>query len=232
MDRSKPYRIKNTMLAIQSDWMINKTTLAMLQDAEPEIIKFHSGDGTKELNIPLQEYIKQELPDVYSVPLFTEDFCDMMLDEIKNMELYLGFRENDDEDELRQIPEVTLQDNIPQIASNLHSVALNHMNPLFTAVWQRYSLRYNSIQLANYNLAKREQGEWHHDASADISVVVPLNTGDYEGGGTEFHGRGVVPPLPRGHALFFPSFTHMHRGLKVGKGDRYLLVFWLLGAYD
>ena len=24
MDRSKPYRIKNTMLAIQSDWMIRQ----------------------------------------------------------------------------------------------------------------------------------------------------------------------------------------------------------------
>ena len=232
MDRSKPYRIKNTMLAIQSDWMIDQTTLAIIKDSEPEIIKFHEGDGTQELKIPLQEYIKEELPDVYSVPLFTEKFCDMMLDEVKNMEQYLGFSENSDEDELRQIPEITLQDNVPQLSSNLHSVVLNHMNPLFTAVWQRYSLKINSIQLANYNLAKREQGEWHHDASADISVVVPLNTGDYEGGGTEFHGKGVVPPLPRGHALFFPSFTHMHRGLKVGKGDRYLLVFWLLGAYD
>lgn len=232
MDRSKPYRIKNTMLAIQSDWMIDQTTLAIIKDSESEIIKFHEGDGTQELKIPLQEYIKEELPDVYSVPLFTEKFCDMMLDEVKNMEQYLGFSENSDEDELRQIPEITLQDNVPQLSSNLHSVVLNHMNPLFTAVWQRYSLKINSIQLANYNLAKREQGEWHHDASADISVVVPLNTGDYEGGGTEFHGKGVIPPLPRGHALFFPSFTHMHRGLKVGKGDRYLLVFWLLGAYD
>ena len=232
MDRSKPYRIKNTMLAIQSDWMIDQTTLAIIKDSEPEIIKFHEGDGTQELKIPLQEYIKEELPDVYSVPLFTEKFCDMMLDEVKNMEQYLGFSENSDEDELRQIPEITLQDNVPQLSSNLHSVVLNHMNPLFTAVWQRYSLKINSIQLANYNLAKREQGEWHHDASADISVVVPLNTGDYKGGGTEFHGKGVIPPLPRGHALFFPSFTHMHRGLKVDKGDRYLLVFWLLGAYD
>ena len=232
MDRSKPYRIKNTMLAIQSDWMIDQTTLAIIKDSESEIIKFHEGDGTQELKIPLQEYIKEELPDVYSVPLFTEKFCDMMLDEVKNMEQYLGFSENSDEDELRQIPEITLQDNVPQLSSNLHSVVLNHMNPLFTAVWQRYSLKINSIQLANYNLAKREQGEWHHDASADISVVVPLNTGDYKGGGTEFHGKGVVPPLPRGHALFFPSFTHMHRGLKVDKGDRYLLVFWLLGAYD
>ena len=232
MDRSKPYRIKNTMLAIQSDWMIDKTTLALLKDSEKELIEFHESDGTQELKIPLQEYIKEELPDVYSVPLFTEKFCDMMLDEVKNMEQYLGFSENSDEDELRQIPEITLQDNVPQLSSNLHSVVLNHMNPLFTAVWQRYSLKINSIQLANYNLAKREQGEWHHDASADISVVVPLNTGEYEGGGTEFHGKGVVPPLPRGHALFFPSFTHMHRGLKVDKGDRYLLVFWLLGAYD
>ena len=145
MDRSKPYRIKNTMLAIQSDWMIDQTTLAVIKDSESEIIKFHEGDGTQELKIPLQEYIKEELPDVYSVPLFTEKFCDMMLDEIKNMEHYLGFSENSDEDELRQIPEITLQDNVPQLSSNLHSVALNHMNPLFTAVWQRYSLKINSI---------------------------------------------------------------------------------------
>ena len=227
MDNERPYRIKNTMLALQSDWMIDKTTLAMIQDSEEDLLKFHKSEGTEDLKIPLQEYIKEELPDVYSVPLFTEEFCDMMLDEIKNIEHYLGFVENYDEDELRQIPEVTLQDNVPQLSSNLHSVVLNHMNPLFLAVWQRYSLKINSIQLANYNLAKREQGEWHHDASADISVVVPLNTGDYEGGGTEFHGRGVVPPLPRGSALFFPSFTHMHRGLPV-KGN----AFWLLGSYD
>jgi hypothetical protein len=30
-----------------------------------------------------------------------------------------------------------------------------------------------------------------------------------------------------GHALIFPSFTNLHRGLPVESGDRYLLVFWL-----
>jgi predicted 2-oxoglutarate/Fe(II)-dependent dioxygenase YbiX len=84
------------------------------------------------------------------------------------------------------------------------------------------------IQIANYNIKDKKQGAWHHDSSADISVVVPLNTGDYEGGGTEFHGRGIVDPLPTGSALMFPSFTHMHRGLPVKSGDRYLLVFWLV----
>jgi hypothetical protein len=45
--------------------------------------------------------------------------------------------------------------------------------------------------------------------SADISVVIPLNTGDYKGGGTEFHNHGVLKPLPSGHALIFPSFTNL-----------------------
>ena len=43
-------------------------------------------------------------------------------------------------------------------------------------------------------------------------------------------GRGTIEPLPSGHALIFPSFTHMHRGLAVDEGDRYLLVFWLKTA--
>ena len=77
------------------------------------------------------------------------------------------------------------------------------------------------------NLKDKKQGAWHHDASADISVVVPLNTGDYKGGGTEFHNYGSISPLPSGHALIFPSFTNMHRGLPVEFGNRYLLVFWL-----
>ena len=38
---------------------------------------------------------------------------------------------------------------------------------------------------------------------------------------------GKLNPLPTGHALIFPSFTKMHRGLPVVKGDRFLLVFWL-----
>ena len=95
------------------------------------------------------------------------------------------------------------------------------------SIWQRSCPDPASIQIANYNIKERDQGNWHHDESADISVVVPLNTGDYTSGGTEFHNHGKLKPLPNGHGLIFPSFTHNHRGLPVGKGDRYLLVFWL-----
>ena len=99
-------------------------------------------------------------------------------------------------------------------------------NPIFLNIWNRHVTSGN-IQVANYNLKKKKQSAWHHDASSHISMVVPLNTGEYKGGGTEFHNRGIIEPLPTGNALIFPSFTHMHRGLPVQSGDRYLLVFWL-----
>jgi hypothetical protein len=67
--------------------------------------------------------------------------------------------------------------------------------------------------------------------AADISVVIPLNTGDYKGGGTEFHNHGVLSPLPSGHALIFPSFTNLHSGLPV-ESRRVIGIFWSFWLYD
>jgi len=154
-----------------------------------------------------------------------------MLDEIENMKQHLAFEPNAEEDELRQIPEIILHEKAPELFNSMLGVVFNVMNPIFMSIWQRYCSSASTIQIANYNVKDKKQGAWHHDQSADISMVVPLNTGNYKGGGTEFHGRTTVEPLPNGHALFFPSFTHMHRGLPVDEdGDRYLLVFWLYGG--
>ena len=106
-------------------------------------------------------------------------------------------------------------------------VVQNILNPIFWCLYQRDCADISTVQIANYNLKDKSQGAWHHDESADISVVVPLNTNQYKGGGTEFHQWGKLKPLPSGHALIFPSFTNMHRGLPVEEGDRFLLVFWL-----
>lgn len=147
----------------------------------------------------------------------------MLVDEIETMK----FETNDDEDELRQIPEIVLREQIPELYRNMWFVVQTVLNPIIYSIWQRNCSNIGSVQVANYNLKDKQQGAWHHDESADISVVIPLNTGKYKGGGTEFHNYGEVAPLPTGHALIFPSFTHMHKGLPVDMGDRYLLVFWL-----
>ena len=221
------YKVKNLLLTYPSDWYIQKNTFDAVKDSIQPIVNFYEDSGVEpRQDTKLDKIIKEPLKDVYTVPFFSEKFCDILLDEMKNLEAHFGFNPNPEEDNLRQIPEITFQDNCPQIFQSLMQTIYTIGNPVFLNIWNRH-VDSGGIQIANYNLRDKKQGAWHHDASADISMVVPLNTGKYKGGGTEFLKRGTVEPLPTGHALIFPSFTHMHRGLAVESGDRYLLVFWL-----
>ena len=221
------YKTKNILLEHPADWYIQKDTFNAVKDSIEPIVNFYEDSGLQpRKDTKLDKIIQEPLKDVYTVPFFSEKFCNILLDEMKNLEAYFGFNPNPEEDNLRQIPEITFQDNCPQIFQSLMQTIYTIGNPIFLNIWNRH-VDSGGIQIAKYNLKDKKQGAWHHDASADISMVVPLNTGKYKGGGTEFLKRGTVEPLPTGHALIFPSFTHMHRGLAVESGDRYLLVFWL-----
>jgi len=221
------YQVKNLLLTYPADWYIQKDTFEAVKDSIQPIVNFYEDSGLQpRKDTKLDKIIKEPLKDVYTVPFFSEKFCNILLDEMQSLETHFGFNPNPEEDNLRQIPEITFQDNCPQIFQSLMQTIYSIGNPIFLNIWNRH-VDSGGIQIANYNLKDKKQGAWHHDASADISMVVPLNTGKYKGGGTEFLKRGTVEPLPTGHALIFPSFTHMHRGLAVESGDRYLLVFWL-----
>lgn len=209
---------------MQSHWCLNQNTYDAVQETMPIITKFNAQDGVEKLEkTPVNKIIKKIYPDVYRVPLFRKQFCKMLVDEIK----HVGFKPNETEDKLRQIPEIILHEKMPELHRNMWYVVQTVLNPIFFSLWQRRCANIGSIQIANYNLKDKKQGAWHHDDSSDLTVVVPLNSNKYKGGGTEFHNYGEVAPLPTGHALMFPSFTMMHKGLPVEYGDRYLLVFWL-----
>ena len=226
------YEFKNLLLKYPADWFIEPDTLERTKASLGNIITFYEELGTKDLEeTPLDAIIKEPVPDVYTLPLFSKKFCQVLLDEVKHMEQTIDFKPNPQEDVLRQIPEIVFNEHCPELFDSLMTVVENVVNPIFLNIWNRHVTTGN-IQIANYNLKDKKQGAWHHDASADISMVVPLNTGDYEGGGTEFFKRGTIYPLPIGNAMLFPSFTHMHRGLPVQSGDRYLLVFWLKSSAE
>jgi len=222
------YKLKNYLLSMQSNWMINHSTYKAVQESLPIIQEFKMNQGQEDMaKTPVHKVVKKIYPEIYRVPLFRRHFCTLLLKEIKHMEKEIGFANNNEEDTLRQIPEIVLREHVPELYRSMWFVVQTVLNPIFNAIWQRDCRDPSSIQIANYNVKDKKQGAWHHDESADISVVVPLNTGKYEGGGTAFHNYGEVAPLPTGHALIFPSFTSLHKGLPVAKGDRYLLVFWL-----
>jgi hypothetical protein len=221
------YQLKNLLLAYPNDWFVDKETLDKAKLSIPSLLKFYNSIGAEDPQpSPIQNIIKETVKDVYTVPLFSETFCKLLIDEMKNLESFYGFKPNPDDDELRQIPEIVLQECCLDIYNSLFQIIYSVVNPILLSIWNRH-VTGGGIQIANYNLKDKKQGAWHHDADADISIVVPLNTGEYKGGGTEFLNRGIVKPIPTGNALIFPSFTHMHRGLPIESGDRYLLVFWL-----
>lgn len=199
-----------------------------VKDSLPLFKDFHESDGVNDpQQTPIHSLISEPLKETYTIPLFSEAFCKLLVAHCAKLE----FKPNDEEDELRQIPEIVFSQRDPLLYQSLMHIALSALNPVFTALWNR-TFTSGNVQVANYNPREKSAGAWHHDHSADITVVIPLNTGQYTGGGTEFAGRGIIPPLPNGTALIFPSFTHLHRGLPVTEGDRYLLVFWLKGATD
>jgi len=222
------YELKNYMLSMQSHWMIHQPTYNAVQETLPMLTKNQANKGIERLGVtPAKKMCKQRFPEIYTFPLFRRQWCKMMVEEIEQMRKELAFETNQDEDILRQIPEIVLKEQCPELYRNMWFVVRTIINPMIMSIWQRDCEDPATIQIANYNIVDKQQGNWHHDESADISVVVPLNTGGYTGGGTEFHNHGTLKPIPNGHALMFPSFTNLHRGLTVEDGDRYLLVFWL-----
>lgn len=221
--------IKNKyLLTMKSHWFVNQVTYKAILKTLPMLTEHHEKRGVERMpKTPIHNHVKRIFPDIYRVPLFRRQWCNLLCKQLDVFKKEGVFEVNPNEDELRQIPEILLQDHMPEVYENLWYFVRTILNPIFIAIYQRNCADISSIQIANYNIKEKQQGAWHHDESADISVVVPLNTDDYKGGGTEFHSHGVLNPLPNGHALIFPSFTNLHRGLAVDSGDRYLLVFWL-----
>ena len=213
---------------MQSHWGINHSVYEAVQETVPIISRFNSSQGVDKMGkTPVHKHLKKIHPEIYKIPLFRRHFCKLLMDEIQHMQKAFSFEPNEYEDELRQIPEIVLKERCPELYRNMWFIVQTILNPIFFSIWQRQCGSIASVKIANYNLKDKKQGAWHHDESADLTVVVPLNTGKYQGGGTEFYNYGVVKPIPSGHALIFPSFHSMHRGLPVDTGDRYLLVFWL-----
>ena len=227
-DNVQMYQIKNYLLSMQSHWMVHQPLYTAVQETVPMIAKYRARQGTERLEkSPLLGLTKKVFPNIYKVPLLRRQYCKMLCAEIELMRNEIGFEANEGEDELRQIPEIVLKEHCAELYRTMWFIAQNVLGPIIFALWQQEVVEIASVQIANYNLKDKRQGAWHHDESADISVVVPLNTNAYKGGGTEFHNHGILKPLPSGHALIFPSLTELHRGLPVESGDRYLLVFWL-----
>lgn len=116
-----------------------------------------------------------------------------------------------------------------QLAAALHAFALEF--PFFAA---------NSFKDLGYNLQRTLPGEyyhWHVDAGPGVFsqrqlvAIWYLNDVPGPGGETEFPLQGVAVRPEEGKLILFPPFwTHVHRGVTLQQGVKYIATTWICFA--
>jgi hypothetical protein len=174
----------------------------------------------------LQRCALPQVKGAFVVPYLSPEFCDRVCLEMIDKD----FQRNADEEEEYQIDELVLGSEMADLYRTCAYLFDTAMVPVLHVAHCVEPACLTAIQVARYNPAGVAHGNWHMDADSDQTVVVTLNTGAFEGGGTELWIDADtvmhVPPLPKGHALVFLGKTTLHRGLHVPNGDRMLLVHW------
>jgi hypothetical protein len=121
------YEVKNLLLTQPSDWFIEDKTFQAVKESQLDIVRFLKSKGQENLdNLPLHSVINEPIKDVYTAPIFSETFCDIFKDELDNIKKHFNFEPNTDEDKLRQIPEIVLQDHIPELVPVFDECGQHH----------------------------------------------------------------------------------------------------------
>lgn len=165
-------------------------------------------------------YVHEEIPNIFTIPAFTEDFCDFMIDEAEASNQWTFDRHENypTTDMLLQV--IDMQETYHQILKEYLWPCAKHMYKLEEEAWvdmtsENFLARYHPY--AQYHLAL------HHDMS-NITTVVTLNE-DFEGGGTYFVKQKTKLKGLKGHVSIHPGqITHRHGGLPVDHGQRYIIV--------
>ena len=196
-------------------------TIEVGLDRAASIFWKHLGEGT-ELPVHKHSY------GVLSAPVLTDEEAQYF----KSVALLTKeqFQPNEDEEAAYQIPELILSGR-PLIVAN--QILQERLLPIFHVFFGVSPAKIVSAQLAWYTPDGVQGTCWHTDEDSDMTCVISLDPSMFTGGGTAIRPYGpcdvdvVVPPVPKGHGLFFNGKYMFHKGLPVLTGDRILLVYWL-----
>jgi hypothetical protein len=165
-------------------------------------------------------YAHEEITNIYTIPAFTEDFCDFMIDEAEASNQWTFDRHHNypTTDMLLQV--IDMHETYQEIQRKYIWPLAAHVYKLEEEEWidmtsENFLARYHPY--AQYHLAL------HHDMS-QITTVVTLNE-DFEGGGTYFSKQKTKLKGLKGHISVHPgTITHRHGGVPVKHGQRYIIV--------
>lgn len=165
-------------------------------------------------------YVHEELTNVFTVPAFTDEFCDKIIEEAEASNSWTFNRHENYPTTDMLLNVLGLQETYAEILKEyFFDIAIQKFQ-LEDDYWAKLE---SENFLARYQPYAQYHLSLHHDWS-QLTTVVTLNE-DFTGGGTFFVKQKKKLQGKKGQVSIHPGqVTHRHGGLPVLTGQRYIIV--------
>ncbi|XP_074831725.1 procollagen-lysine,2-oxoglutarate 5-dioxygenase 1 isoform X2 [Carettochelys insculpta] len=178
--------------------------------------------------------VEMPCPDVYWFPIFTDDACDELVEEMENFGQW-STGDNKDSRVLggyENVPTIDIHMNQIGYEGEWYKFLLDYIAPITEKLYPGYytKTQFELAFVVRYKPDEQPALVPHHDASTFTLNIALNRVGiDYEGGGCRFLRYNCSVRAPRkGWTLMHPGrLTHYHEGLPTTKGTRYIAVSFL-----
>jgi len=165
-------------------------------------------------------YVQEELLNIYTIPVFTDEFCDFIIEEAESCNCWTVDRHE-------SYPTTDMVLNTIGLGETYHAILKKYIWPLSKKLFKLEEESWLDMRSENFIARYHPYAQYHlslhHDAS-QITTVITLNE-DFEGGGTYFPNQNAKLKGKKGDMSIHPGqITHWHGGLPVEAGQRYIIV--------
>ena len=165
-------------------------------------------------------YVHEELLNIYTIPAFTDEFCDFIMEEAEACNCWTVDRHE-------SYPTTDMVLGTIGLGDTYQKVLKKYIWPLSYKLFKLEGNSWLNMSSENFIARYHPYAQYHlslhHDAS-QITTVVTLNE-DFEGGGTYFPNQNSKLKGKKGDISIHPGqITHWHGGLPVEAGQRYIIV--------
>ena len=162
----------------------------------------------------------EEGTEIYTWPMFTEEFCKFIIEEAEHQATWTVDRHDNYPTTDFLLKEIDLEDMYMRV---LHEFGFR----IAGWCWELSGNQWYKNMKAEVFMAKytpEAQGHLNsHIDNSDYSITLALND-DFGEGGTFYHRQKTLVKAPTGHQCLFPMPTHKHSGRWISSGTRYIIV--------
>nr|XP_033815271.1 procollagen-lysine,2-oxoglutarate 5-dioxygenase 2 isoform X2 [Geotrypetes seraphini] len=181
-----------------------------------------------------ENFVEQPCPDVFWFPVFSDKACDELIEEMEHFGQWSGGKHQDVR--ISGGYESVPTDDIHMKQIGLESEWLHFIREFIAPVTLKVFAGYYTKGHAMLNFVVKYHPDRqfylrpHHDASTfTINIALNNKDVDFQGGGCRFHRYNCSIESPRkGWSFMHPGrLTHLHEGLPVTNGTRYIAVSFI-----